>query len=220
MLTGELPIGKFQPPSKKVQIDVRLDEVVLRSLENEPGRRYQRASDMRTDVDRISGCSEVRTRNSIARQQPVSALPDQIRNLVQSPADCLIVVACVSLSTAIAVTLWLRFVPTAPLLQQQTRTTLQMMAAAHAGYGIFIVAAGLLMRRLRTRILVLLIATIVGIAFPATVALNVVMEWGRIPQWPVMIPVWLGVPVAVWASVVLFRREVREGFAQLRWPRL
>ena len=27
MLTGELPIGRFAPPSKKVQIDVRLDEV-------------------------------------------------------------------------------------------------------------------------------------------------------------------------------------------------
>ncbi len=29
MLTGELPLGKFQPPSRKVQIDVRLDDVVL-----------------------------------------------------------------------------------------------------------------------------------------------------------------------------------------------
>ena len=36
MLTGELPIGRFAPPSKKVQIDVRLDEVVLRALEKEP----------------------------------------------------------------------------------------------------------------------------------------------------------------------------------------
>ena len=33
MLTGELPLGKFAPPSKKVQIDVRLDEVVLHTLE-------------------------------------------------------------------------------------------------------------------------------------------------------------------------------------------
>ena len=36
MLTGELPLGKFQPPSQKVQVDVRLDEVVLRSLAKEP----------------------------------------------------------------------------------------------------------------------------------------------------------------------------------------
>ena len=30
LLTGELPIGRFAPPSKMVEIDVRLDEVVLR----------------------------------------------------------------------------------------------------------------------------------------------------------------------------------------------
>src|SRR4029079_6674739 len=44
MLTGELPIGKFQPPSQKVSVDVRLDEVVLHALEKEPARRYQSAS--------------------------------------------------------------------------------------------------------------------------------------------------------------------------------
>ena len=54
MLTGELPLGKFQPPSKKVQVDVRLDEVVLRALEKEPERRYQQASEVKTDVDTIS----------------------------------------------------------------------------------------------------------------------------------------------------------------------
>lgn len=36
MLTGELPIGRFAPPSQKVQVDVRLDNVVLRTLEKEP----------------------------------------------------------------------------------------------------------------------------------------------------------------------------------------
>src|SRR5262249_33439919 len=29
MLTGELPLGRFVPPSQKVQVDIRLDEVVL-----------------------------------------------------------------------------------------------------------------------------------------------------------------------------------------------
>ena len=53
MLTGQLPLGRFEPPSKKVQIDVRLDEVVLRSLESEPGRRYQCAGEVRSDVDSI-----------------------------------------------------------------------------------------------------------------------------------------------------------------------
>src|SRR5438034_4031217 len=54
LLTGELPLGRFAPPSQKVQVDVRLDEVVLRTLEKEPARRYQQASDVKTDVERIS----------------------------------------------------------------------------------------------------------------------------------------------------------------------
>lgn len=54
MLTGELPIGKFEVPSRKAEIDVRLDEVVLRTLEKEPRRRYQRASQVKSDVQSIA----------------------------------------------------------------------------------------------------------------------------------------------------------------------
>jgi len=57
LLTGELPMGKFAPPSKKVEIDVRLDEVVLRALEQEPEQRYQHASDVKTDIESISADS-------------------------------------------------------------------------------------------------------------------------------------------------------------------
>lgn len=53
MLTGELPIGKFASPSQKVQIDVRLDAVVLKALEKEPARRYQRASELGEAVTEI-----------------------------------------------------------------------------------------------------------------------------------------------------------------------
>ena len=54
MLTGELPIGRFAPPSKKVKVDVRLDEIVLRTLEKEPQRRYQHASEVKTDIETVS----------------------------------------------------------------------------------------------------------------------------------------------------------------------
>jgi serine/threonine protein kinase len=57
MLTGELPLGKFQPPSscaRGMQIDVRLDEVVMRSLEKEPQRRYQHVSEVKTQVETIA----------------------------------------------------------------------------------------------------------------------------------------------------------------------
>src|ERR1035441_2206392 len=54
MLTGELPTGKFEPPSKKVVIDVRLDEVVLRALEQNPELRYQQVSEVKTMVETIT----------------------------------------------------------------------------------------------------------------------------------------------------------------------
>jgi tRNA A-37 threonylcarbamoyl transferase component Bud32 len=54
MLTGELPIGRFEMPSKKVQIDVRLDEVVLKTLEKSPEARYQKAGEVRDAITRAT----------------------------------------------------------------------------------------------------------------------------------------------------------------------
>jgi hypothetical protein len=53
MLTGELPLGRFEAPSQKARVDARLDEVVFRALEREPERRYQRASQVKMDVESI-----------------------------------------------------------------------------------------------------------------------------------------------------------------------
>jgi len=53
MLTGELPLGRFAPPSQKAPVDDRLDEVVLRTLEKEPDRRYQHASEVKTAVENL-----------------------------------------------------------------------------------------------------------------------------------------------------------------------
>lgn len=55
MLTGELPGKRIEPPSRKVHIDVRLDEVVLRALEKEPGLRYQQVSEVKTMLETIGG---------------------------------------------------------------------------------------------------------------------------------------------------------------------
>src|SRR5215204_5595653 len=55
MLTGELPADKLQPPSKRVQVDIRIDEIVLRALEKSPELRYQSAVEFRTEVDTVTG---------------------------------------------------------------------------------------------------------------------------------------------------------------------
>lgn len=61
MLTGEVPMGRFAPPSHHVPLDTRLDDVVLRALESNPDRRYQRASDIKTDVETISQSASAAT---------------------------------------------------------------------------------------------------------------------------------------------------------------
>lgn len=53
LLTGELPAKPLEPPSRKVQIDVRLDEVVLKAMEEVPARRYEQASQLKTAVETI-----------------------------------------------------------------------------------------------------------------------------------------------------------------------
>jgi len=82
LLTGELPLGKFQPPSKKVRVDVRLDEVVLHALEKEPERRYQHASQVKTDVETIAaGATPTETRtkaDQAPRRSPAGTAVDII----------------------------------------------------------------------------------------------------------------------------------------------
>jgi len=55
MLTGGLPMGRVEPPSKVAGVDARLDEVVLRAMDKEPDRRYQQAGDMRAAVEKATG---------------------------------------------------------------------------------------------------------------------------------------------------------------------
>lgn len=75
MFTGELPIGRFPPPSHKSRIDARLDEVVLRALEKEPRRRFQHASELKQAVERITSGQERPAPQSVPARPPQSAAP-------------------------------------------------------------------------------------------------------------------------------------------------
>ena len=67
LLTGELPGNQLLPPSQRVQIDVRLDEVVLRALNEKPELRWQTATDFRTQVETIT--------NPVKTPAPVTKAP-------------------------------------------------------------------------------------------------------------------------------------------------
>ncbi|MDR3403836.1 MAG: SUMF1/EgtB/PvdO family nonheme iron enzyme [Chthoniobacter sp.] len=54
MLTGQLPRGRFDPPSRRVAgLDVRFDAIVDHALQTDPERRYSSAIEIRSDLDRI-----------------------------------------------------------------------------------------------------------------------------------------------------------------------
>ncbi|MFN0129988.1 MAG: serine/threonine-protein kinase [Verrucomicrobiales bacterium] len=75
LLTGEVPAGRLQPPSRRVQIDVRLDEIVLRALETEPERRYQTAAEFRTRVEELDAAARplVVPTDGVAPSAPATA---------------------------------------------------------------------------------------------------------------------------------------------------
>jgi serine/threonine protein kinase len=54
LLTGELPLGRFSLPSEKsVNVSSRLDDVVMRTLEKDPDRRFQNASQIKTACENL-----------------------------------------------------------------------------------------------------------------------------------------------------------------------
>ncbi len=78
MLTGELPLGRFEPPSKKTPIDERVDEIVLRALAKDKELRQQSAGEMKTEVEEITPPGPTSTRKAVETppgSPPESAFP-------------------------------------------------------------------------------------------------------------------------------------------------
>ena len=105
LLTGELPIGRFDPPSKKVRIDVRLDEVVLRSLESTPDRRYQHASDVKTEIESIVGFNDTQLPPFRPAEPHTADFESLVRSQLKVPAIGLLVAGIVNLLATLMVLL-------------------------------------------------------------------------------------------------------------------
>ena len=54
LLTGELPVGKFAPPSQISASDPRVDAIVRQALEKERSRRQDSAGEMKTQVEGVA----------------------------------------------------------------------------------------------------------------------------------------------------------------------
>ncbi len=51
MLTGERPTAAMEAPSRRVQVDIRIDEIVLRALQTKPELRFATAADFQAEVE-------------------------------------------------------------------------------------------------------------------------------------------------------------------------
>ena len=189
MLTGELPLGRFAPPSKKVQVDVRLDEVVLRALEKEPDRRYQHASEVKTDVETIAHTPGA-TPSAPALTAPGSSGVAAVWGQVKGPAIGLVVTGILN---------WVAI----PLIVLVT-AAVASQSAAHNYYVLFVplaalvlssvmIVAGLKMKRLEAY----------GLAITGSI-LAILITPGNV----------IGLPIGIWALVVLSHRQVREAFGK------
>ncbi|MEM8680698.1 MAG: protein kinase, partial [Planctomycetota bacterium] len=72
LLTGQLPLGRFEPPSVvRGEVDGRLDAVVLKTLSRRPAERYQHAVELESAVDELL----VTPTGSAARPSPARPSP-------------------------------------------------------------------------------------------------------------------------------------------------
>lgn len=80
LLTGELPLGRFALPSEKSpSVSGGLDDVVMRTLEKDPGQRYQQASQIKTACHSLDSAEEVkRPRNKENIAEPRATVCPQI----------------------------------------------------------------------------------------------------------------------------------------------
>lgn len=87
MLTGGLPLGRFPAPSETEGVDARLDPVVFRTLEKQRERRYQSASDMKTEVEAVKSTpppvppaeAPIGSGSESDPQDPAVPVPDPVR---------------------------------------------------------------------------------------------------------------------------------------------
>jgi predicted Ser/Thr protein kinase len=185
MLTGELPLGRFQPPSRKVEMDVRLDEVVLRTLEKEPERRYQRAAQVKTAVETIA----------THPPGPVESPPAlaEVARQVKGPAIGLLVTGILNWILIPLVVLFLGYlwVPQVHAAGLSKTLALVLLVTPLILCAVITLAA-IKMMRLEAWWLALAAAVLAMMVSPGNL---------------------VGLPIGIWALAVLSRREVRGAFA-------
>jgi serine/threonine protein kinase len=206
MLTGELPLGRFAAPSEKAGVDARLDQVVFRALETDPGRRYQSISEVKTDVESIAGgqappAREVRPAPADRARTDLAVALHQVRGPSTGLLICGLLAPLPWAAAFLILTLidprWLWWNSAEMLFESDggppPGAFLIMMFFSLIPAGI-LVAGALKMRRCESYELALIASILAMTPFAGSVWM-------------------LSLPMGLWALLVLFRKQVRAGFA-------
>ncbi len=190
MLTGELPLGKFALPSRKVAVDVRLDQVVLHALEKEPARRYQHASQMKTDVETIAHTPEACAPSPVAAKAQEELQMEDAARQVKGPAIGLVVTGILNWITIPFIVLFMASLETRTELRTSPTILVPLAALVLSG---FMFAAGLKMKRLQAYWLAVAGSVLSMLVMPGNLA---------------------GLPLGIWSLIVLSQKRVRSCFGK------
>jgi serine/threonine protein kinase len=203
MLTGELPLGRFPPPSKKVAVDARLDAVVLRTLEYEPAERFQHASDIRTAIEVIAGHPPPRLTASLPRRtrehwpELVVTISEGVRNEIRRAGSWLTAAGRLSAIASAALAIYCLV----GLLNLEHPSDRRVFYGWTVVYVLWtLVAAPLMISGGRA---------LCGVRSLRLAVLGVLLA--MLPLTPAAL---IGLPVGVWCLTILCRRDVREEFAR------
>ncbi|GMU58331.1 MAG: hypothetical protein AMXMBFR34_00940 [Myxococcaceae bacterium] len=114
MITGELPIGRFKPPSHKApEVDPQVDEVVYQLLETDPDARPKRALDTAVALDELTPPPTGSTPPGARKRPSQGPATSKPPSFIDQPAAGWKLGVLV-LGVMLAVGLVLRFWPSAP----------------------------------------------------------------------------------------------------------
>ncbi len=187
MLTGELPLGRFDPPSQRAHVDIRLDNVVLRTLEKEPERRYQHISEVKTDVEAISSGDQGVESYRPAADDKLQA----IRQRTRVPGIGLMIAGLINCGIALLLLLAWAIVSVSSSLTSPSAVITGSIGIIFAATGLLTFVGAQRMMRLQSY----------GLAVAAGI-LQFIPTPGAM----------LGLPIGIWALFILTRHEVHVAF--------
>jgi len=190
MLTGELPLGRFAPPSKKVQVDVRLDNVVLRTLEKEPERRYQQISEVKSEVEAISSGS----RHFASSLSKTDSSLEAVMQRTRAPGIGLIIAGLINCGIALLLLLAWAVVSVTSGLTSPGAVITGIIGIVFGSVGLLTFVGAKRMMLLQSY----------GLAVAAGV-LQLIPSPGSL----------LGLPIGIWALFVLTRHEIHAAFVKV-----